>query len=108
MTIIKLTTIEREFLDQFQDGEWHLIWGWQVDYLACRGLLQREGRVTDRIRQPKPGNVTPGYRKAIEDHNRGVYSQRSTEHHYRLTRRGRKALGYASVIPNWDTEAIAS
>lgn len=102
----QLTAIEREFLDQFHDGDWHLIWGWQVDYLACRGLLQRDGKVSELIKQPEPGIMTPGYAKAIEDHNRGVYIQRSTKHHYRLTRRGAKVLGYG--MSGRDAEGMAS
>lgn len=90
MTLIKLTETEREVLAAWQDGEW---WNTQDReiyftkmHLKNRGLLQP--RFTTR---------------QLQDREK---SKLATVQEYKITRRGRKALGQSTFVA-WDV-GIAS
>lgn len=90
MSLIKLSDNEREVLAAWQDGEW-----WNTSdreiydtklHLKCRGLLQP--RFTTAQLQDREINKL------------------STAQEYKITRRGRKALGQSNFVA-WDA-GIAS
>lgn len=70
-------TVLRGFNEQWKNGDGY----WLIDHLACRGLLERMENV-DPLYMHRPTTIQ------LEK------GQRSSKCHYRITRRGTKALRF--------------
>jgi hypothetical protein len=90
--MIQLTKSELCILQAFHNSGWSSgEWSLDVDKLACRGLLQRDGKVECPLNQLFEDDSRL-YRADKVRHNRGMMERRASMHLYRLTRRGEKAL----------------
>lgn len=91
--MLTLSEKEKRALEEFRRGGTHGGDGNRtVDELACRGLLQRVGKVEVTLTYD---DGTP----VIQTRRRDILAARAREHQYRITRKGLWALAHATVIP---------